>query len=220
MSPSLNPPVSPFRSPSDGLIAIDARVAVAPVDRRGGGPSGHPGVATRAYPKEWERHTTLQDGTAILVRPLRPDDEPLYAPFFAAVTDNDVRLRFFAPVKEFGHAFLERLIQIDYARAMAFIAIDVSSGKMLGVVRLHRNANYDTAEYAILVRSDLKGRGLGWLLMQMIIDYARTEGLQNIEGQVLRENTTMLAMCKEFGFDIVPEPQDVAICIAKLSIVH
>ena len=131
-----------------------------------------------------------------------------------------MRLRFFAPVKEFGHAFLARLIQIDYARAMAFIAIDDSSGKMLGVVRLHRNANFDTAEYAILVRSDLKGRGLGWLLMKMIIDYARTEGLQAIEGQVLRENTTMLAMCREFGFDIVPDPQDVAICIAKLSIVH
>jgi acetyltransferase len=173
MPPSLNPPVSPFRSPSDGLIAIDARVAVAPVDRTGGGPSGNPGVAIRAYPKEWERHTTLQDGTAILVRPFRPEDEPLYAPFFAAVTDNDVRLRFFAPVKEFDHAFLARLIQIDYARAMAFIAIDDSSGEMLGVVRLHRKkTNYDTAEYAILVRSDLKGRGLGWLLMQMIIDYA------------------------------------------------
>jgi len=144
----------------------------------------------------------------------------LYGPFFAAVTDNDVRLRFFAPVKEFGHAFVARFTQIDYARAMAFIAIEESSGKMLGVVRLHANSNYDTAEYAILVRSDQKGRGLGWLLMKMIIDYARAEGLQAIEGQVLRENTTMLALCKELGFVVTPEANDVAICIAKLSIVH
>jgi acetyltransferase len=217
---STQKPISPsLQSTSGSLIAVDAPVAAAPVDSTGGGPSGGPRSATRPYPKEWERHATLQDGTAILVRPLRPDDEPLYAPFFAAVTDNDVRLRFFAPVKEFGHAFLTRLIQIDYARAMAFIAIDPSSGKMLGVVRLHRNANDDTAEYAILVRSDLKGRGLGWLLMQMIIDYARAEGLHAIEGQVLRENTLMLTMCKEFGFDITPDPQDVTICIARLAIV-
>jgi acetyltransferase len=159
----------------------------------------------------------MRDGTTILIRPLRPEDESLYAPFFAAVTKNDVRLRFFAPVKEFDHAFLARLTHIDYGRAMAFIALDDSSGRMLGVVRLHANAKNDTAEYAILVRSDLKGRGLGWLLMQVIIDYARAEGVQVIEGQVLRENTTMLAMCKELGFDIIADPNDVAICIAKLT---
>jgi len=211
--------LNPLLADKDGLVAVDARVAIAPVYRTGRGPSGHPRFAIRPYPKDWERNTTLRDGTAILVRPLRPEDEPLYAPFFAAVTDNDLRLRFFAPVKEFGHAFVARFTQIDYARAMAFIAIDLS-GKMLGVVRLHANSNYDIAEYAILVRSDLKGRGLGWILMQMVIDYARAEGLQAIEGQVLRENTTMLAMCKELGFDITPDPDDVAICIAKLPIIH
>ena len=114
------------------------------------------------------------DGTPIFVRPVRPEDEPLIAPFFAAVTQQDLRLRFFAPVKEFSHAFIARFTQIDYARAMAFIAIDEATGEMLGVVRLHANANYDSGEYAILVRSDLKGRGLGWLLMQMIIEYARS----------------------------------------------
>ena len=146
---------------------------LAPGVRTSHEPSGRPGLAPRPYPKEWERHTTLRDGTRILVRPLRPEDESLYAPFFAAVTKNDVRLRFFAPVKEFDHAFLARLTHIDYGRAMAFIALDDSSGRMLGVVRLQANANNDTAEYAIFVRSDLKGRGLGLLLMQMIINYAR-----------------------------------------------
>jgi acetyltransferase len=82
---------------------------------------------------------------------------------------------------------------------MAFIAIEESSGKMLGVVRLHADADYERGEYAILVRSDLKGRGLGYLLMQMIIKYARAEGLKTIEGQVLAENTTMLAMCESSG---------------------
>ena len=75
------------------------------------------------------------------VRPVRPEDEPLYAPFFAAVTPEDLRLRFFAPVKDFSHAFIARLTQIDYARAMAFVAIDEATGEMLGVVRLHADAN-------------------------------------------------------------------------------
>jgi acetyltransferase len=153
-----------------------------------------------------------------LVRPVRPEDEPLYPPFLAAVTQQDLRLRFFAPVKEFGHPFIVRFTQIDYARAMAFIAIEEPSGNMLGVVRLHADANYERGEYAVLVRSDLKGRGLGYLLMQMIIEYARAEDLKVIEGQVLRENTAMLAMCRELGFAIATDPGDPDACIVKLAI--
>ena len=210
--------LNPMLADETGVIAVDARVAVAPVETARRGPWEHPRFAIRPYPEEWERHVTLRDGTRVLVRPVRPEDEPLYGPFFAAVTPQDLRLRFFAPVKEFGHAFVARFTQIDYARAMAFIAIEDSSGDMLGVVRLHADANYDSGEYAILVRSDLKGRGLGWLLMQMIIEYARAEGLRTIEGQVLNENTAMLAMCRELGFDIACDPRDPDTCIVKLAI--
>jgi acetyltransferase len=210
--------LNPVLANEEGAIAVDARVAIAPVERTGRGMRGHPRFAIRPYPKEWERRAALRDGTAIFVRPVRPEDEPLYASFFARVTAPDLRLRFFAPVKEFSHVFVARLTQIDYARAMAFIAIEEASGALLGVVRLHANANYDTGEYAILVRSDLKGRGLGWLLMQMIIDYARAEGLQTIEGQVLSENTTMLAMCRELGFGIASDPRDPDTCMVKLAI--
>ena len=128
-----------------------------------------------------------------------------------------MRLRFFAPVKDFSHLAIARFTQIDYARAMAFIAIEQSSGAMLGVVRLHADANYETGEYAVLVRSDLKGRGLGWQLMQQLIEYARTEGLRKIEGQVLRENAAMLAMCRELGF-IARRSRDPAICVVKLAL--
>jgi acetyltransferase len=136
----------------------------------------------------------------------------------AKSTPDDTRLRFFAPVKEFGHAFIARFTQIDYARAMAFIAVDEASGEMLGVVRLHADANYERGEYAVLVRSDLKGRGLGYLLMQMIIEYARAEGIEVIEGQVLSENTAMLAMCKELGFEIASDPDDPDTCMVKLAL--
>jgi acetyltransferase len=209
--------LNPLLADESGLIAVDTRVAVAPFDSTRPGPSGHPDFAIRPYPKQWERHVALADGTAIFVRPVRPEDEPLYGPFFAAVTPQDLRMRFFAPIKEFSHAFVARLTQIDYARAMAFVAIEESSGKLLGVVRLHANANYDAGEYAVQVRSDLKGHGLGWLLMQMIIEYARAEGIGTIEGQVLRENTSMLAMCRQLGFQITADPDDVGICIVKLT---
>jgi acetyltransferase len=131
-----------------------------------------------------------------------------------------LRLRFFAPVKEFGHTFIARFTQIDYARAMAFIATEESSGKMLGVVRVHADANYERGEFAVLVRSDLKGRGLGYLLMQLIIEYARSEGLKAMEGQVLSENATMLAMCRELGFEIRSDPQDPEACIVELALMR
>jgi acetyltransferase len=153
-----------------------------------------------------------------MVRPVRPEDEGLYREFFRHVTEDDLRLRFFAPVKEFSHTFIARLTQIDYARAMAFVALNEESGEMLGGVRLHSDANHETGEYAILLRSDLKGRGLGWLLMKTIIEYASAEGLRVIEGEVLRDNTTMLAMCGELGFKIEADPDDPGLCRVVLDL--
>src|SRR4029077_13230248 len=179
--------LNPLLADENGVIAVDARVAIGPLDAAGRGQRGHPRFAVRPYPTEWERHVALRDGTRIFVRPIRPEDEHLYARFFAGVTDHDLRLRFFSPVKTSSHTFIVRFTQIDYARAMAFVALKESTGEMLGVVRLHADATYESGEYAILVRSDLKGHGLGWLLMQTIIEYARAEGLKTIEGQVLSE---------------------------------
>jgi acetyltransferase len=134
--------LNPVLADSD-VVAVDARVAVAPVDQAIG--RVHPRLVIRPYPKEWERHITLREGTTVFVRPVRPEDEPLYSAFFAGISAEDLRLRFFAPVKQFTHAFIARFTQLDYARAMAFIALDESSGRMLGVVRLHCDSNYETA---------------------------------------------------------------------------
>ncbi|MGB7099292.1 MAG: bifunctional acetate--CoA ligase family protein/GNAT family N-acetyltransferase [Xanthobacteraceae bacterium] len=210
--------LNPVLADETGVIAVDSRVSVAPVERPRGGTHGNPRFAIRPYPTEWQRQIKLQDGTAIIIRPVRPEDEPLYVPFFAAVTPADLRLRFFAPVKEFSHTFIARFTQIDYARAMAFIAIEEATGAMLGVVRLHADADYASGEYAILVRSDLKGRGLGWQLMQFIIEYARAEGIRSIHGQVLQENTTMLDMCRELGFQIMSDPQEPSCIVATLPL--
>jgi len=169
-------------------------------------------------PTLWERHIALPDGRAVFVCPLRAEDASLYPPFLAAVTPQDMRLRLFAPVTEFSAAFIARFTHIDYATAMAFVALDEASGEMLGVARLHDDADGASAEYAILVRSDLKGHGLGWQLMQLIIAYARHKGLRAVEGQVLRENTTMLDMCKQLGFEIGDDPEAAYIVRVRLAL--
>ncbi|MDB5609416.1 MAG: hypothetical protein JWP25_6316 [Bradyrhizobium sp.] len=162
----------------------------------------------RSIHLQWQRHLVLGDGWRIFVRPIRPDDEFLIRDLLAHVSKEDLRLRFFDSIKEFSHQFIASLTELDYERAMAFVAIDEASDELLGVVRLHLGPTRETGEYAILLRSDLKGKGLGWALMQLIIEYARSEGLSRIHGQVLQENSVMLKMCRELGFEIKTDPED------------
>jgi acetyltransferase len=86
------------------------------------------------------------------------------------------------------------------------------------VVRIHSDSIYETGEYAILLRSDLKGRGLGWALMQLIIEYAKSEGLKAISGDVLKENTVMLEMCRNLGFEVKADPVEHDICDVRLKL--
>ena len=167
---------------------------------------------------EWERHITLRDGTAVFVRPIRPEDEALYGTFLAAVTSEDARMRFLAPVGQLSRSLIEYFTHIDYARAMAFIALDRTAGELLAVVRLHNNAANDAGEYAIVVRSDYKGRGLGWQLMQMMIAYGRARGLRHIEGKVLHENKAMLNMCRRLGFEISMDPDNASVSDVRLAL--
>ncbi len=101
---------------------------------------------------------------------------------------------------------------------MAFIAIDEASGAMLGVIRLHLDEDRMGGEYAVIVRSALKGHGLGWLLMQRMIEYARAIGLKRVHGQVLAENTTMLRMCEHLGFHIGEDPHAKDIKVVTLEL--
>jgi RimJ/RimL family protein N-acetyltransferase len=157
---------------------------------------------------QWARRERLQDGSTVLIRPLRPDDAELYPDFLADVTAEDLRLRFFAPVKELSPQLIRKLTDVDFDRVIAFAAFDEASGKLLGVVRLHRDHAGDGGEYAVLVRSNLKGHGLGWALMQRMIEYARAAGMRRIHGEVLSENTFMLQMCAELGFHIEDDPEE------------
>ena len=161
---------------------------------------------------QWRRHLVLGDGWRIFVRPIGPDDDRLVRDLLVHVSKEDLRLRFFDSIKEFSDQFIARLTHIDYARAMAFVAIDEATNATLGVVRLHADPLHKAGEYAILLRSDLKGRGLGWALMQLIIEYAKSAGLSRIDGQILQENSVMLKMCQELGFKVKTDAEDRGVC--------
>jgi acetyltransferase len=209
--------INPLLADETGVMAVDARVAIGQAERKFKG-SGPANFAVRAYPSQWERHIEVKAGWRVFVRPIRPEDEPLIHDFLHRVTPQDLRLRFFAPMKEFTHEFIARLTQLDYARAMAFVAFDEVTNEMVGVVRTHSDSVYESGEYAILLRSDLKGKGLGWVLMQLIIEYARSEGLKVIYGDVLRENSVMLEMCRHLGFEIKSSPAEPDICEVRLKL--
>jgi acetyltransferase len=209
--------INPLLADRHGVVAVDARVAISAPRRLHKG-RGHSRFAILPYPKEWERTIVRADGRPAFVRPVRPEDDAMFREFFSRVTEEDLRLRFFQAVRHFSHEFIARLTQMDYARSIALVAIDPDNGEMLGAVRLHADADYDRGEYGILVRSDLKGQGIGWQLMQIMIEYARWLGLRVIEGQVLRENRTMLAMCQQFGFRVVPDPDDSLLVEVVLSV--
>ena len=165
-----------------------------------------------------ERHLLLCDGAAVLIRRLVAEDAALYPDFLSEVTAEDLRLRFFAAMREVSHGLLDKLINYDPACAMAFIAVDERSRKMLGVVRLHDDISGESAEFAVLVRSRPKGHGVGWLLMKRMIEYSRQKGLKTVRGQVLSQNAAMLTMCAEFGFHIADDPDDFSVKTVTLPV--
>ncbi len=190
--------INPLLADEYGVMALDARIRVARA------PEGEATrrFAIRPYPSELEETVTLSDGTSLLLRPIRPEDEPAIRAGFAKLTPQDVRMRFFAQMKTLPHDLAARLSQIDYDREMAFVALPASGDETLGVVRLMADPDNRRGEFAVVVRSDFQRRGLGRILMDRILAYARRRGVAEIFGHVLEENSAMLNLCREFGFSI------------------
>ncbi|MCE4556745.1 bifunctional acetate--CoA ligase family protein/GNAT family N-acetyltransferase [Pelomonas cellulosilytica] len=196
--------INPLWADEHGALALDARVRLSAAR-----PAGVARFAVRPYPAELER-TLLWRGGSILVRPIRPEDEALHREFLESADPEDLRMRFFEAPHPWSHDALARLTQIDYEREMAFIALDPNAPdgrRTLGVVRLVRDPDNTEAEFAVMVRSRLKGQGLGRLLMQTMLDYATARGTQRIIGYVLRDNRAMLTLVKSLGFTTQADPQ-------------
>ncbi|CAG4885739.1 GNAT family N-acetyltransferase [Paraburkholderia saeva] len=161
-------------------------------------------LAIVPYPRRFEE-TLDWHGLRVTIRPIRPEDEAAHSEMVKGMTADDLRLRFFGAVRSFDHSQLARMTQIDYDREMALIAtITDEHGSMhtLGVVRAIADPDNETAEFAVALRSDQKGRKLGRLLMERIIAYARTRGTHWLVGEALRENTPMIRLAQACGFTV------------------
>ena len=182
-------------------VYADHVMVVAPVLKLGAQRSR---LAIVPYPRRFEE-TLDWHGMRVTVRPIRPEDEIAHRDFVHAMTPEDLRLRFFGAIGAFDHSQLARMTQIDYDREMALIATTVNEEgvtQTLGVVRAVADPDNETAEFAVAVRSDQKGRRLGQLLMQRIIAYARVRGIHWLVGEALRENSAMISLAKSSGFTI------------------
>lgn len=190
--------INPLFADADGVLAIDARMRVQEVKA-----SQADRLAIRPYPRELEEVFTMRNGRKVVLRPIRPEDEPNHHVFVSRLTPEDIRFRFFGLVQELPHSQMARLTQIDYDREMAFIAVgkdENGDDETLGVVRTVTDPDNITAEFSIVVRSNLKGGGLGIRMMEKMIDYCRARGTRYMVGQVLKENMRMLKFVEHLGF--------------------
>jgi acetyltransferase len=208
--------INPLLADQFGVMALDARIRVESADR-----SGADRLAIRPYPKELEEFIPLGDGRTLLLRPIRPEDEPSLQSAFAKLTPDEVRLRFFVPMSTLSHVTAARFTQIDYDREMALILTDpgiAGRTEIYGVVRIIADPDNERAEYAIIVHHDMTGMGLGVLLMRRILDYAEHRGIREIYGDVLQDNRTMLKLCEVLGFKTSRSPGELDIVRVTLRL--
>lgn len=197
--------INPLFADGQGVLVLDARIKVGPP-----AVAGSHRLAIRPYPQELESTFTMTGsgsyaGREIDIRPIRPEDEPNHHVFISKLTPEDIRFRFFGLVQALPHGQMARLTQIDYDREMAFIATakgETREQETLGVVRVFTDPDNEEAEFSIVVRSDLKGAGLGYELLRKMIDYCRARGTRRMVGQVLGENRRMLQFVKTLGFKV------------------
>jgi acetyltransferase len=192
--------INPLLADAAGVIALDARVRVSAA-----APGGAARFAIRPYPSELVEVIDWQ-GRQIMLRPIRPEDEDQHRAFLEQLDPVDVRMRVFYSRRSIERSELARLTQIDYEREMAFIATAPAAGgsagqeETLGVVRATIDPDNQDAEFGIVVRSDLKGGGLGERLMRKLIAFLQGRGTQRLVATVLKENARMLELARDLGF--------------------
>ena len=191
--------MNPIFADDQGVLALGARIWIQPA-----AVTGPERLAIRPYPRELEECVRLKNGEQILLRPIRPEDAQAHLDFIHGLSEEDLRLRFFGLVQNFVLSDMPKFTQIDYDREMAFIATHLVDGKpeTLGVVRTSTKPDNSAAEFAIIVRSDMKGTGLGSMLFEKMIRYCKSRGTRYLEGQTMPRNKGMIGLAKRFGLAV------------------
>jgi acetyltransferase len=184
-------------------VMVDARILVSTLQDTS---SLH--LVISPYPEEEESHMISADGRRIFVRPVKPEDAPLFTALFKVLSPTTIYHRFFGALKELHPEMLARFTQIDYDREIALVALDEEENnnsktdRMLGVARIIGDPDGKTGEFAVLVGDAWQGKGIGSSLLEKCLSIAEKQGFMEVHGIVLKENRNMLALGKKLGFEV------------------
>ncbi len=184
-------------------VAVDARILVSEPVRP------YPlHLVISPYPQEDESHLVTEEGTRLFVRPVRPEDASLFQNFAKVLSPETIYNRFFSHIKEFDLEMLARFTQIDYDREIALVALDDDPqvDQMLGVARIMGDPDRKLGEFAVVVGDPWHGIGIGSSLLEKCLKIAKKQGYQKVQGIVMRENQSMLALGKKLGFQVKAGP--------------
>lgn len=203
--------IDPLFVDGEGVVVGDAGLTLRPAGECAP-------FAIPPYPAELEARWTA-GGETLLIRPIRPEDAEAHGAFFQRLSPDDVRYRFFSPMRVLSAEQMARMTQVDYQREIAFIAVRETTGETVAVARLVRELDEISSEFAIIVQPDMKGKGLASHLMRRLIDWAREQGMTEIAGQILADNAPMLAFIRHLGFALHRLPGEEDVLEARLSLV-
>ncbi len=191
--------INPLIASGDDIVAVDARMVI---DKN---PKGKPHLIISKYPNKYMKNVKLKDGSKVLLRPIKPEDEPLWLDMFKSFSEESVRYRFFRIIKDTPHEMRTRYCNIDYDREIGIVAEVNEKGKrrFLGVTRIIESpGGDDEAEFALIVSDKWHRLGLGSEFVDYTIEIAKDKGLKKLYGVVLKDNTPMISLCKEKNFKI------------------
>jgi acetyltransferase len=206
--------INPLFADADGVLAVDASLALRPDGERSE-------LAIPPYPAELARSFRTRSGALLTVRPIRPEDAAAHAEAFHRLDPEDVRRRFFSPLREMSPVLVARLTRIDYDREMAFIATRPGpdgQDQTVGVARLIRDPVAPAAEFAVIVEQAMKGQGVGRHLMERLFEWGRANGVAEVAGQVLADNRPMLAFVRSLGFTLKRSAEEDDVMEARLAL--
>lgn len=161
----------------------------------------------------WAAQITSRDGIELNVRSACPDDEQALVDFFGQVSPRDLRFRFLSAMKSVGPDLAHDLVTIDHTQTENLLAFDVSDGQLVATAMIAAPTGLDDAEVAVSVRSDLKGRGIGWAMLDRACDYARLRGFKRVHSVELSDNQEVIRLEKEMGFKARPSTDDIGLIV-------
>lgn len=209
--------INPLLASPERLLSLDARVVLHPADMA---EEDLPELAIRPYPNQYVGTWTSPSDTEYVIRPIRPEDEPLMVKFHESLSMRTVQLRYFTPMslrQRIDHERLSKIVFIDYDRAVVIVAehknAETGENEIAAVGRLNKSYGFNDAEFGIIVSDAYQGQGIGSEILRRLIDIGKQENISSIVGYILMDNQPMISLAERLGFTLT---QDVDVVRAEL----